>query len=259
MPDPVKLAKAEMHELDANFDKEINRDNWTTVQFNPETLKVSFANQIVVPSGGGDQKGTPSMQFVGAGTTKLSLQLWFDVTVPSASGSSQTSTSVGGTSGNDDASRVDDVRKLTQKIAYFITPQQARDDKNKFIPPAVRFLWGSFQFDGLMDSMEESLEFFSSEGKPLRASVTFSLSQQKIQKFTFRDTGSPFSGGLGGSFGTPGTSPLVQAPAGATLQGIADQQGKGNNWQAIASANNIENPRLMQPGQLVNVNKGTSS
>ena len=51
-----------------------------TVQFNPETLKVSFANQIQTPSGAGDQSGTPARQFVGAGTTKLALQLWFDVT-----------------------------------------------------------------------------------------------------------------------------------------------------------------------------------
>ena len=37
------------------------------MQFNPETLKVSFANQIQTPSGTGDQKGTPARQFVGDG------------------------------------------------------------------------------------------------------------------------------------------------------------------------------------------------
>jgi hypothetical protein len=182
------------------------------------------------------------MQFVGAGTTKLSLQLWFDLTGP--------------LQGSESVGQVDDVRKLTQKVAYFITPKQARDDKNKFIPPAVRFIWGSFQFDGLMDSLEESLEFFSSEGKPLRASVTFSLSQQKIQKFTFRGN-SPRSEALG--LNSPGTNPLVQAPAGTTLQSIADREGKGANWQAIASANGIENPRSLQPGQLVNTNVNISS
>ena len=56
------------------------RTRWVTVQFNPETLKVTFANQIVQGSGAGDQRGSPARQFVGAGTTKLSLQLWFDVT-----------------------------------------------------------------------------------------------------------------------------------------------------------------------------------
>ena len=79
MPAPVKLAKAELRQLDAEFRNEINKENWMKVQFNPESLKVSFANQISAPSGGGDQKGTPRMQFVGAGTTKLALQLWFDI------------------------------------------------------------------------------------------------------------------------------------------------------------------------------------
>jgi len=31
--------------------------------------------KVATPSGAGDQKGTPARQFVGAGTTKLSLQL----------------------------------------------------------------------------------------------------------------------------------------------------------------------------------------
>jgi hypothetical protein len=247
MPDTTKLAKAELHELDATFTDEINKENWMTVQFNPETLKVSFANQVVVPSGGGDQKGTPGMQFVGAGSTKLSVQLWFDITVPAPPPADSSSAAAG---------QVDDVRKLTQKVAYFITPKQASDDKNKFIPPGVRFIWGSFQFDGLMDSMEESIEFFSGEGKPLRASVSFSLSQQKIQKFAFRGGGSP-PGGTPGLAGA-GTNPLVQATAGSTVQGIADSMGQGGNWQAIASANGIENPRALQPGQLVNTNINTS-
>ncbi len=241
MAEPAHLAKAELHELQANSAEELPGGLKVKVQFNPETLKVSFANQVVTPSGGGDQRGTPSMQFVGAGTTKLSVQLWFDVNAPQAEGEAA----------------VDDVRKLTQKVAYFITPKQDDRDKNKFIPPSTRFLWGSFQFDGIMDSLEESLEFFSSEGKPLRAGVTFSLSQQKIQKFVFRDTPAPPGGGGAGG-AAAGTTPLTPAPAGSTLQGMAANAGLGTNWQAIASANGIENPRLLQPGQLINLDVNIS-
>lgn len=251
MPDVSNLAKAELRELNATFDNEINQSSWMTVQFNPETLKVSFANQIVVPSGGGTQTGTPGMQFVGAGSTKLSVQIWFDLTVPDPPPAASASFSAGPFQASVGIGQIDDVRKLTQKVAYFITPKQADDDKNKFIPPGVRFIWGSFQFDGLMDSMEESLEFFSSEGKPLRASVSFSLSQQKIQKFAIRGGGIPGLGAIG-------TNPLVQAAAGATLQGITDSLGKGGNWQDIASANGIENPRSLQAGQMVNTNVSTS-
>jgi Contractile injection system tube protein/LysM domain len=231
MAESEQLAKAELRQLDADFNNEINAENWIKVQFNPETLKVSFANQIATPSGAGDQSGTPARQFVGAGTTKLSLQLWFDVSASLPEGEAQ----------------VVDVRKLTQKVAFFITPQE---ENGKFVPPATRFLWGSFQFDGIMESLEESLEFFSSEGKPLRASMSLNLSQQKITKFTFRDTGK--APGTGAT--PPGTRALTEAPAGSTLQALASSQGKGANWQGIAEANGIENPRLLQPGQLIDMN-----
>ena len=233
MPNSLKLEKAELRQLDADFKNEINPDKTCKVQFNPESLKVSYANQIQTPQGAGDQKGTPARQFVGAGTTKLSLQLWFDVTQPSSDGKPQET----------------DVRKLTQKVAYFITPIE---EGKKFVPPAVRFVWGSFQFDGLMESLEESLEYFSSDGRPLRASMTLNLSQQKITKFTFRDTAGP------GQQQTPGTRPLAQASSGDSVQNMADSNGKGGDWQGIAAANGIENPRLLQPGQLLDLNASVS-
>jgi Contractile injection system tube protein len=231
MPDSQKLEKAELRELDAKFEKESNPSRNCKVQFNPESLKVSFANQVATPPGAGDQKGTPARQFVGAGTTKLTLQLWFDVTAPMPAGEQEEK----------------DVRKLTAKVAYFITPKQ---EGETYLPPAVRFLWGSFQFDGIMESMEESLEFFSNDGRPLRASVSINLTQQKITEFTFRATAGA------GAPTTPGTRPLAQAPAGSNLQGMADGLGQGGNWQAIAAANNIENPRMLAAGQLIDMSAG---
>ena len=149
------------------------------------------------------------------------------------------------------AGNVDDVRKLTQKVAYFITPQA---EGKQFIPPAVRFVWGSFQFDGIMDGLDENLEFFSAEGKPLRASMTLSLSQQRITKFNFRDTGGGGLPGMGGGPSAPGTRPLAEASAGATVQGLAASAGLGGNWQGIASANGIENPRRLPRGQFLDLN-----
>jgi hypothetical protein len=238
VPDPAtNLAKAELRELDSKFENEVERDTWCTVQFNPESLKVSFANQLVQPSGAGDQRGSPARQFVGAGTTKLALTLWFDVGSPQPP----------------DSPRVDDVRKLTKKVAYFITPKPVQGKRDKFVPPAVRFVWGSFQFDGLMDALEETLELFSPEGKPLRSSLGVSLSQQKIQ-FAFRDSGSPTGdSGAPGMPSTPGTQPLAQAPAGSTVQGLAEAAGK-DDWQSVAAANGIENPRLLQAGALLDLN-----
>lgn len=239
----LKLEKAQLWQLEDDFSKEKGGGKRVTVQFNPEALKVSFANQIEQPQGAGDQKGSPSIQFVGAGTTKLSLQLWFDVSQPV----SEAARPAGETN-------VTDVRKLTQEVAFFITPIE---DGKKFKPPATRFLWGSFQFDGIVESMEESLEFFSPEGKPLRASVTLNLTAQKITKFAFR----PVEDQPGGAPGVapPGTTPMTQAPANSTVQGLADSQGRGDDWQSIASANGIENPRMLQPGQLIDLSAGVGA
>jgi hypothetical protein len=233
MPEAAHLAKARLQQLDANFKETIEPETHCTVQFNPESLKVSFANQIQQPTGGGDQRGKAAAQFVGAGTTKLALSLWFDVGSPQP----------------DDAEAVDDVRKLTKKVAFFITPKPAKGKKGKFTPPAVRFLWGSFQFDGIMESLEETLEFFSPAGKPLRASLSVAISQQEIREFTFADAGRD-EGPVGP---LPGTRPLAQPPEDATAQGVADAAGDGGDWQSMAAANGIENPRLLGPGAVLDL------
>src|SRR5437016_193238 len=72
--------KAVLYELDARGKEKLG--SRVPVQFNPETLKVTFANQVVPPKseGSGDQSDTSRIQYVGKGTSKLSVQLWFDVT-----------------------------------------------------------------------------------------------------------------------------------------------------------------------------------
>lgn len=251
------ISKARLTELDERL-KEMptGQGKTVTVQFNPDSLKLAFANQIQNnnPSsgggaegaaggaaagagggagrGGGDQgSGTSGRQFVGAGTTKLSVQLWFDAHGQSSGGE-----------------RVDDVRKLTQQVIYFIRPKPLKTDATKFVPPGVRFAWGSFSFDGLVDSIEESIEFFSPEGQPLRASISLTLSQQTI---LLNKLGAGGPGTSAGQGPLPGVTPLTAAAAGSTLQGLA--AAAGAEWQAVAAANGVENPRLLVPGQLINL------
>src|SRR5881275_2740693 len=80
VPEPVKLEKAQLQELDATLENVAPGAQPVPVQFNPETLKLSFANQVQQPASGGGSSGQQSRQFVGTGTTKLALQLWLDVT-----------------------------------------------------------------------------------------------------------------------------------------------------------------------------------
>src|SRR6185312_12385227 len=52
---------------------------------------------------------------------------------------------------------------------------------------------------------------------------------------------------------TPGSAPLTPAPQGGSLQSMASAAGRPGDWQSIAAANGIENPRMLAPGQLVDM------
>lgn len=222
------LTKAMLIELDEQFKLEKDGGRKVEVQFNPETLKVTFANQLVQPQGGDQAAGNGGRQFVGEGTTKLALQLWFDVTAM-------------------EKDPVNDVRRLTQQVIYFMTPQKTADPK-KLAPPGVRFQWGSFLFDGIAEGMEETLEFFSPDGKPLRASISMTLSQQKILPIDLKgDPKVPTR---------PGQAPFKAVKQGQSLQTMAGKHGK-DDWQGIAAANGVEDPLRMSPGQLVDLNAAT--
>jgi|SRR5579884_2084398 len=230
MPTSVPLAKATLQELQPGTDKPGEKK--IEVQFNPETLKLSYSIQTSSSGSEGSSNTTPK-QIISGNTTKLSMQLWFDVSAQA-----------------DGAQAVDDVRLQTRDVVYFVTAKP--DDKGSLSVPGVQFSWGSFLFQGVVESMEESLEFFSNEGKPLRSSISLSMSSQKLLRPTPQSTGGP-----GGT--TPGTQPLAQAPSGVSLQSLTANAGLGGNWQAIASANGIDNPLRLSPGQLVNLNASVSA
>lgn len=227
------LVTAQLYELDDQLKAYKPKGKRAVVQFNPETLKVSYSNQIVDPPAGtkSQSDGTASRQFVGAGTTKLALQLWFDVNAPMP--------------GN--AKPVDDVRRLTQAVTDLMTAEKSKLDAKKYLPPVVRFEWGSFKFDGIIESLEETLEYFAETGVPLRASMSLAMSQQKILIVPFT------SDGQGRQRQALGTEPLVTASQGNSVQGLAEAAGQGGNWQRIAAANGIENPRRLAAGQVLNL------
>lgn len=223
----MALEKAKFIELDQTFTKEKDGGQTVDVQFNPESLKLTYANELKQPNGGDQAGGNAGRQFVGGGTTKLALQLWFDVNAMQEN-------------------PVDDVRKLTKKVVYFMNAQASTDpkDKGKKLPPGVRFSWGGFSFDGMIEAMEETIEFFSPEGKALRASITLTMSQQKILIAKLTNDG-------------PGRQPFTRSKQGDSLQGMAAKKGS-SDWQSIAFANGIEDPLRLPAGQLIDLNAGAA-
>ncbi|MGZ6574802.1 MAG: phage tail protein [Solirubrobacteraceae bacterium] len=144
--DPV--AKAQLRELDPSFEREINKARWATVQINPHELRTSFSHEL-------------------GPTTRLDLRLAFDVDAPGPRG----------------RRAPDDVRRLTERVAYFATPRAGRGATTT--RPAVRLAWGTFQFDGHVEALEETLEAFSPDGRPLRATLALSLARERIAPYAF--------------------------------------------------------------------------
>lgn len=218
-----KRAKLKHIKWDANQEDAKDGDPSKTVevQFNPQTLKVSFSNK----NAGGDQPGGSSKQFVGSGTTKLSVELLFDTTADGT-----------------------DVRVHTEKVAFYVMADEdsAGGSGSNRVPPGVQFEWGSFIFRGTIESMDETLEYFSEEGVPLRANISLSISRQNIEFVKSKDK---FKGGGGGQ-------PLTTAKFRDSIQKMAGDAGKSGDWKGIAAANNIDDPLRLSAGALINVNAG---
>lgn len=249
MPEPPNLKKAHIREIWFGQDGAVREDNPKgapakefDVQFNPHTLKMTYATQ---KANADAPTGSPT-QFVGEATTKLTMELLFDATLPAGA----------------EGSRAQDVRTLTQQIAYFLIPQSGT-------PPGLRFQWGSTLFEGVLDSMDETIDLFDEEGRPLRASVAVSMTQQRITYDPKKKLGP--GGGLGaglpggGAFGAqagrggptvPGTNPLALARAGESLAQLAGRVGVPD-WRAAAELNDIDNPRQLAAGALFNLSRRT--
>lgn len=253
-----KLTKAELIEirwLESGKSEVVPGGKKTTVQFNPASLKVTYTNQVQT----NDQSSSSAIQYVGKGSSKLALELIFDVSQPGSTGSG-------------------DVRDKTLKVAQFMEAKaQGSGEEQRYVAPGVRFSWGSFLFEGIIESLDETLDLWSEDGRPLRATVMLNLSQQGI--YTERrdnpastpappgsggfGLGAGFSAGLsagiGGGVGVSagvslkaGVTPMVSASAGASVQGLAAKA--GTDWKVVAAANGIENPRRLPTGVLLNVN-----
>ncbi len=248
MPDIIidsqrKLAKAYFEQIEWVDDRpQVKSDGVSfVVQFNPASLRVSYSNQVQT----GDQGQGAATQYVGRGSTKMSVELVLDVSMPIRTSKEDAGADSDGTSGTD---TYVDVRAMTEKLNMFIRPEETENSEGetKYVPPGVRFVWGRFLFEGIMESMEETLELWSEEGVPLRASVSVSLSQQGIN-FAPGDQSKADPG-------QAGTTPFSPAQAGDNLQSMG-----GDKWKNIAAANGIENPRNLSAGALINMSASASA
>ena len=252
---PPQPREGELRQLDSNFENpSSSRTRRCRSSSTPRRSRSRFANQLVQPSGAGDQRGTPARQFVGAGTTKLTLTLWFDVTgSPLPPGERRgrrrpRADAEGRVLHHAEAERPGGRRWRRRRCSSGGSGGAAQA---QFVPPAVRFVWGSFQFDGMMDCARRDARATSrptGEAAALEPRPrALAAEDPRSRSATQAGAASPGAGGRRDHARDAAARRRRRRLDGAGARGRVP--GVGASWQAIAAANGIENPRLLAPGR----------
>jgi hypothetical protein len=189
------------------------------VHFNPQTLQYTITSNL--PNTG---SGNSTKQYAGASTGKLTMDLIFDTTDTG-----------------------EDVRLHTVRVAHLMEPAGSENT-----PPVVDFEWGLYTFSGMVETYRETIDFFSADGVPLRASVNITLSSQdKVFEGGSRER----RAATGGSMAGRANPNSVQAPPpnpndGRGVTQTATQAGNPASARDIAAQNGIENMRFPGTAQL---------
>lgn len=205
------------------------------VQFNPTELSLDKGAQlaeIAIPG-----LDSPVLQFVRGQNEKLTVDLFFDTT--------DQGTGAGATS----------VTKLTDPIYALVKIEPAGH-----APPIVSFEWNaSFPgadlpaemgnqrrngFRGVVESIRQKFTFWSSEGVPLRATLSVTLREYKTLDEQLSQL----------NLSSPDRTHSHFTREGDTLPRIATRYyARPGEWRAIADANDIDDPRRLVAGEIVTV------
>ncbi len=195
-----------------------NRNSNTEIKvlFNPTNYQLNEGNQfqeVAVPG-----RTAPPLQWVRGAGRSLSMQLFFDTYDPIAS----------------DVQQGSDVRKQTKQVLDLL-----QADPNTHAPPFCEFSWGTFSFQGVLQSANQHFTLFNNEGTPVRATVdvTFKeLGQARPQQQRY----------------SADVTKQHVVRRGDTLSSIANEEYEDSTlWRAIARANNLDDPLSIVPGQVL--------
>lgn len=132
-----------------------------------------------------------------------------------------------------------DVRNFTDQVTNLL-------DVNSEIhaPPVIIFAWGTFQFTGVVEKVEQKFTMFTSAGIPARATVKATI--KEYSTVTQQSQGTP-------RHSSDRTKQRVLIE-GDQLWTMADREyGDCSQWREIARANKITNPRGIKPGMHITI------
>ena len=191
--------------------------------FNPKELSVEKGNQFAEVNIPG--LSSPILQFVRGNARSLTIDLFFD-------------TYEKGT----------DVRLFTDRITgwdagsmFSKIPKGLMDiDSDLHAPPVCILVWGAFVFQCVIERVTKKFTMFLPEGIPVRATLSVTLKEySEVDKQLIEI-----------AFLSADLTKRWVVKQGDSLWSISNKQyGNPGEWRLIAEANNIDNPRLLYPGQ----------
>lgn len=258
--EPAKAVLIPMngHEPDADQSTHI------TVQFNPESLRVSLSNTLKADNSGGHSSS--AAQYVDKSESTLSVELVFDTTVqqpedvpanhtdPHADGGNAAGSNRSG--GQSDQSQSNkkaykDVRLQTRRIAETFMKPVNPDSHKPGAPKRCHFQWGSFAFTGMVSSYSETLDFFSADGVPLRCTLSLTLKQDRYQ-YDGQQIDADSRHGLPAAVAPPephADDSNSRDQGASQANQLADRP--SDQWRDTAMHNGMENPRRSGPDGVV--------
>lgn len=211
------------------------------VAFNPQQLQVSYRGYgSTSPKGQGSQSGSSS----GSGGNGLPKNR--------SSQSTGYTSALSTTLLFDTSDSGEDVRHKTLDIVrmFHQWDKEQSSTSNKNEAPRARFHWGTFLYQGRITGLNETLEYFSQDGVPLRATLILNMTSEQIDEIESNENNAS-AGSASGGGPSPGSRPLTVTQAGDTVQDLAARAGR--DWKQVARANGIDNPRQIQAGTVIDV------
>ncbi len=199
-------------------------------QFNPQTLSISKTvswHAVTLRQAAGRKASVPDlnapfMVFGGGNPAEFSLDLIFDTTTLSNQ----------------------DVRGYTNQLLALTLKGAGDPSTPKDPPPLVQFIWGEFQlFAAVITAVTINYTLFLASGVPVRARAQVRFKQA-------------YDGDTLGAAQNP-TSRTDRRKTRLVHQGerldyIAYQEyGNAERWREIAEANDLDDPRDLQAGQIL--------
>jgi len=211
----VQLKKAAITVLDGS-----DKGKVIQVLFNPTEYNFERSNAYKATAVPG--LGSPLLQFVNGESDHLSMDLFLDdYTDPKGP------TSLLQPEQDPLKKRLEDVSKLLEI------------DRDLHAPPPVRFNWGPFEFSAVIEKLGRKVTMFHPDGSPARITLSVSFKEYRTLRQQLADPRRESA---------DKTKRRVVVGREQLWSIAAREYDDANEWVRIAEANDLDDPRDIQPG-----------